>query len=90
MSELPMIVPDPDLPTEVTTYQVGPRDGLQNEAALVPVEDGQVLGMMEAMKMELSLTAPFAGTVTAVDVVAGQQVALGATLFVVEPVGGAE
>jgi 3-methylcrotonyl-CoA carboxylase alpha subunit/acetyl-CoA/propionyl-CoA carboxylase biotin carboxyl carrier protein len=36
------------------------------------------------------LTAPFVGTVTAVDVVAGQQVALGATLFVVEPVGGAE
>jgi acetyl/propionyl-CoA carboxylase alpha subunit len=55
-----------------------------------PVEDGQVLGMMEAMKMELSLSAPFAGTVTAVDVVAGQQVALGATLFVVEPAEVAE
>jgi acetyl-CoA/propionyl-CoA carboxylase, biotin carboxylase, biotin carboxyl carrier protein len=37
--------------------------------------------MMEAMKMELSLKAPFAGTVTAVDAEAGQQVALGATLF---------
>jgi acetyl-CoA/propionyl-CoA carboxylase, biotin carboxylase, biotin carboxyl carrier protein len=47
------------------------------------VTDGQVLGMMEAMKMELSLKAHFAGTVTAVDVVAGQQVALGARLFVV-------
>ena len=48
------------------------------------VEDGQVLGMMEAMKMELSLKAPFAGTVTAVETVGGHQVALGATLFVVQ------
>jgi 3-methylcrotonyl-CoA carboxylase alpha subunit/acetyl-CoA/propionyl-CoA carboxylase biotin carboxyl carrier protein len=47
------------------------------------VEEGQVLGMMEAMKMELSLKAPFAGTVTAVEVEVGHQVALGATLFVV-------
>jgi acetyl-CoA/propionyl-CoA carboxylase biotin carboxyl carrier protein len=48
------------------------------------VEEGQVLGMMEAMKMELSLKAPFTGTVTAVEAIAGQQVALGATLFLVE------
>jgi acetyl-CoA/propionyl-CoA carboxylase biotin carboxyl carrier protein len=47
------------------------------------VAEGQVLGMMEAMKMELSLKAPFAGTVTVVEVDAGHQVALGATLFVV-------
>jgi biotin carboxyl carrier protein len=47
------------------------------------VEEGHVLGMMEAMKMELSLTAPFAGTVASVDAAAGDQVALGATLFVV-------
>ena len=47
------------------------------------VEEGQVLGMMEAMKMELSLKAPFAGTLTSVDAAAGQQVPLGATLFVV-------
>ena len=38
MSELPMTVRDADLPTEVTIYEVGPRDGLQNESALVPVE----------------------------------------------------
>ena len=31
-----------------------------------PVEEGQVLGVLEAMKMELSLKAPFAGTVTTV------------------------
>jgi 3-methylcrotonyl-CoA carboxylase alpha subunit/acetyl-CoA/propionyl-CoA carboxylase biotin carboxyl carrier protein len=49
------------------------------------VAEGEVLGSMEAMKMELSLTAPFAGTLAAVDVVAGEQVALGARLFLVEP-----
>ncbi len=48
------------------------------------VAEGDVLGMMEAMKMELTLKAPFAGTVTTVGVAAGQQVALGARLFVVE------
>src|SRR5215212_5182304 len=51
------------------------------------VADGQLLGMMEAMKMELSLKAPFAGTVTAVRAARGGQVALGATLFVVEADG---
>ena len=33
---LPMVVPDPSLPATVTIYEVGPRDGLQNEKALVP------------------------------------------------------
>jgi 3-methylcrotonyl-CoA carboxylase alpha subunit/acetyl-CoA/propionyl-CoA carboxylase biotin carboxyl carrier protein len=54
------------------------------------VEEGQVLGMMEAMKMELSLKAPFAGTVTSVDGAAGEQVPLGATLFVVAHEGDDE
>jgi acetyl-CoA/propionyl-CoA carboxylase biotin carboxyl carrier protein len=53
------------------------------------VEEGQVLGMLEAMKMELSLKAPFAGTVTSVEGAAGEQVPLGATLFVVDHEGGA-
>ncbi|MFC4947143.1 hydroxymethylglutaryl-CoA lyase [Pseudonocardia sp. GCM10023141] len=35
---LPMIVRDPDLPAEVTIYEVGARDGLQNESTVVPVE----------------------------------------------------
>ncbi|MBB6627861.1 ATP-grasp domain-containing protein [Nocardioides sp. KIGAM211] len=49
------------------------------------VAEGDVLGVLEAMKMELSLKAPFAGTVGAVDVATGDQVALGARLFLVEP-----
>ncbi|QCW49247.1 hydroxymethylglutaryl-CoA lyase [Nocardioides dongxiaopingii] len=35
---LPIVVPEPGLPAAVTIYEVGPRDGLQNEKALVPVE----------------------------------------------------
>ncbi|KAA1421969.1 hydroxymethylglutaryl-CoA lyase [Nocardioides humilatus] len=33
---LPMVVAEPDLPDRVTIYEVGARDGLQNEEALVP------------------------------------------------------
>ncbi|NYI44596.1 hydroxymethylglutaryl-CoA lyase [Nocardioides aromaticivorans] len=36
MSALPMVVPEPGLPTKVTIYEVGPRDGLQNEKTSVP------------------------------------------------------
>ena len=48
------------------------------------VDEGEVLGVLEAMKMELSLKAPFAGTVTTVGAAAGEQVKLGDALFVVE------
>jgi len=48
------------------------------------VEPGQVLVVLEAMKMELALEAPFAGTVSGLSVAAGDQVALGATLLEVE------
>ncbi len=48
------------------------------------VEEGDVLGVLEAMKMELALKAPFAGTVSEVDAVVGRQVAMGAALFTVE------
>ena len=37
-TNLPMTVPGSDLPSRVTIYEVGPRDGLQNEKAIVPVE----------------------------------------------------
>ncbi len=48
------------------------------------VEEGQRLGVLEAMKMELALKAPFTGTVTAVGARTADQVALGQVLFVVE------
>jgi len=38
MTGLPMVVPEPGLPTKVTIYEVGPRDGLQNEKSVVPTE----------------------------------------------------
>ena len=37
-ASLPMVVPDDDLPDRVTIYEVGPRDGLQNEKSVVPLE----------------------------------------------------
>jgi hydroxymethylglutaryl-CoA lyase len=38
MTDLPMTVPADGLPSRVTIYEVGARDGLQNEQAIVPVE----------------------------------------------------
>ncbi|WP_425548490.1 hydroxymethylglutaryl-CoA lyase [Aeromicrobium panaciterrae] len=35
---MPMVVRDESLPAEVTIYEVGPRDGLQNESSIVPTE----------------------------------------------------
>ncbi|SFI24871.1 3-methylcrotonyl-CoA carboxylase alpha subunit/acetyl-CoA/propionyl-CoA carboxylase, biotin carboxylase, biotin carboxyl carrier protein [Nocardioides psychrotolerans] len=49
------------------------------------VGEGDVLGVLEAMKMELAMKAPFAGTVTEVGARVGEQVVLGATLFIVSP-----
>lgn len=48
------------------------------------VEAGQVLVVLEAMKMELALKAPFDGTVAGLTATTGGQVALGATLLQVE------
>ena len=45
------------------------------------VAEGDVLGVMEAMKMEVSLKAPHAGTVVSVGAATGNQVSLGARLF---------
>jgi hydroxymethylglutaryl-CoA lyase len=35
---LPMVVPESGLPPRVTVYEVGPRDGLQNEQRTVPLD----------------------------------------------------
>ena len=32
---LPMVVPEPSLPSRVTIWEVGPRDGLQNESGVI-------------------------------------------------------
>jgi 3-methylcrotonyl-CoA carboxylase alpha subunit/acetyl-CoA/propionyl-CoA carboxylase biotin carboxyl carrier protein len=46
---------------------------------------GQVLGVLEAMKMELPLAAPFDGVVSEVTVVVGDKVALGQRMFTMVP-----
>lgn len=38
MRELPTVVRDPSLPTAVRIHEVGPRDGLQNEAGIIDVD----------------------------------------------------
>ena len=38
MTALPMVVRDPELPEAVTIWEVGARDGLQNEASVVPTD----------------------------------------------------
>jgi len=51
------------------------------------VESGQLLVVLEAMKMEHAVHAGAAGTVTAVEVTEGDQVETGRILVVVEPEG---
>jgi 3-methylcrotonyl-CoA carboxylase alpha subunit len=51
------------------------------------VEKGQRVAVVEAMKMEHSLTAPIAGRVSEIAAVAGSQIAEGAKIMVVEPCG---
>ncbi len=51
------------------------------------VSSGQSLGVLEAMKMELTLAAPFGGIVALVDAEPGRQVPIGHLLFRVEPAG---
>jgi 3-methylcrotonyl-CoA carboxylase alpha subunit len=51
------------------------------------VEKGQRLVIVEAMKMEHALTAPHGGRVAGIAVAAGSQVAEGAKLMTIEPIG---
>ena len=50
-----------------------------------PVEAGEVICIVEAMKMENEVTAVFAGTVTALAVEALQPIAVGERICVIEP-----
>jgi acetyl/propionyl-CoA carboxylase alpha subunit len=54
------------------------------------VEEGQRLGVLEAMKMELALKAPFAGTVTEVGAATGDQVQLKHVMFTVSDTNASE
>ncbi|MDT0200426.1 biotin carboxylase N-terminal domain-containing protein [Nocardioides sp. AE5] len=54
------------------------------------VAAGQPIVVMEAMKMQHTITAPYAGTLTDLPAQAGQQVEAGAVLAVVEPADSPE
>lgn len=70
--ELPVKAPIPGLVVKVLT------------PAGTPVEDGQPLVLLEAMKMENEIRAPRAGVVKKVEVTAGQRVEQNAILIVLE------
>ncbi|HET8560375.1 MAG TPA: biotin carboxylase N-terminal domain-containing protein [Marmoricola sp.] len=63
------------MPGTVVRVAVGPGD---------PVVEGQPVLVLEAMKMQHIVTAPTSGVVSEIDVKAGDQVAAGAVLAVVE------
>ncbi|MBP5938871.1 acetyl/propionyl/methylcrotonyl-CoA carboxylase subunit alpha [Streptomyces acidiscabies] len=80
--------PDP-VPQRVPGSLVAPMPGTVVKVApgLVTgsgVEAGEPIVWLEAMKMQHALTAPVSGTLTALEVQAGQQVEVGALLAVVE------
>ncbi len=67
-----------DMPGKVVQLLVVPGDR---------VEAGQALIIVESMKMETELAARVAGTVSSVEVEAGQVVGQGDTLIIIEPDG---
>jgi pyruvate carboxylase subunit B len=69
---------------------IAPMPGLVVAAEAAPgdrVEPGQVLVILEAMKMQSEIRAPCSGRVVTVAVRAGQEVMGGAVLAVIEPTG---
>ncbi|WP_154796337.1 biotin carboxylase N-terminal domain-containing protein [Occultella kanbiaonis] len=78
------LAPEHAAPTEDLVR--APMPGLVLDVVVLPgqvVTRGTHLGVLEAMKMEVTLTAPHDGTVSAVAVVPGAQVTTGQELFTV-------
>ena len=71
----------------VVAPMTGAIRAVHAEAGL-PVKEGAVLILMEAMKMEHTLTAPRDGEVAAVNVAVGDQAEEGAVLVALEPEDG--
>ncbi|WP_324274897.1 biotin/lipoyl-containing protein [Blastococcus brunescens] len=72
---------DPDLPGQVAAPFAGVVTLLVGEDD--SVDPGQVVATIEAMKMEASITAPVAGTVTRLAIAGVQQVEGGDLLVVI-------
>jgi acetyl/propionyl-CoA carboxylase alpha subunit len=78
---------DPAAPAAAAGSLAAPMPGTVLEVRAAPgdaVEAGQVLMLLEAMKMELAVHAPAAGTVSAVHVSAGELVRAGQPLAEIE------
>lgn len=88
-----LTIPDPmrgaAAPASTDADVVAPMPGTVLEVKVAEgdhVAAGSTLGMVEAMKMELALKAPYDGVVSHVGAVVGAQVPLGHVLFTVDPV----
>jgi len=57
---LPQVEPDPTLPAQVRIYEVGPRDGLQNESSVVPAAvKAELITRLAAAGLETIETTSF-------------------------------
>ncbi len=89
------VVPRFPLPSAIATAGglVAPMPGVATDVRVAvgdEVHAGQILVVLEAMKMEHHITAPVDGTVTEVLVQPGAQVHNGDVLLVLEPLAGEE
>ena len=66
------------MPMTGTVLKVNVKEGTE-------VEAGEVLAVVEAMKLETTLTAPISGTVQTVQASVGESVSTDTVLFVIEP-----